>query len=617
MFKYTLLLFLLAAATTNALELPARGSLTGIVATTATPATGPTATAINQFQERVKALSGEASEAPALSIQVGRLDHDGNLASHFTAEKITALTRDLKPFQRDQALAIARVREGDREVILAGGLTDRGVAYAVSELETRLRLRPNGEVYLDFPEWSDGATEDLFDYPALEERGEYMNIGYNIPGITPHEWDAARWRAYIDRLALAKLNRFYFYLWIDTYSMNPASELSKNALNKTLHENIRAMIPYARSRGLEVVYMFCPTFFPRDIWNANPGIHAEISYVDHGFPAVCANAPGAWHLMLANARSEMEWFREADGIQLWFYDPGGCWCEKNGCAADQPGTIARQFKTFGALFRELNPNAKLEYNFWPVWVWEDIKKLQYRDAINARIMADFPDTFNAITAVGGDHAEFSFPIREKALGFLTSSFLFGTNPESGYSFLIPSLRWTPELVRAAHTADLNGAFGHRLEAWTRFPATWFMGEFLWDPAIAPGEAVRRWAGWQCARADLGDRLAEIIELLERFTDEGPTAELGKAMDQTLQALWPELPPVAQAELDYFPAMIKGLRIIGESIAVEDPAHLAELSTTFTEAMKQSPTLAPLAAQGPELFTRYRELLKPGWKQAPF
>lgn len=599
-------------------EFPEQESVDPTVITSTSMEDSPAAKAVEHFRERVNRLRANQDAPSPLAIHVGFFDQDERLKRHFTPEKLAVLTQDLKPWQREQAYAIALVKENGRDVILAGGFTELGTVYAVSELEIRLRLRDNGQVYLDFPEWTDeSSAKEIFDFPAIEERGEYMNIGYNIPGITPHEWGPQRWQAYIDKLILAKLNRFYFYIWIDTYSINPASELSQRPLTQSIHENLKAMIAYARGRGLEVVYMFCPTFFPKDLWSASPAIHAEITYVDHGFPAVCPNAPGAWDLMLANARSEFPWFAEADAIQIWFYDPGGCWCEKNGCAADQPGSIAKQFKTFGSLFREYNPKARLEYNLWPVWVWEDIKKLKYRDDISARIEESFSGEIADITAVGGDNGGISFPVREKAMGFRSATFLFGTNPESGYSFLIPHLRWTPALIKEAKAADLNSAFGHRLEAWTRYPATFFMGESLWDPDSVPHETVRRWAAWQCARSDLGGQLAGAIDLLEKYTDDAPTAELGNRMSQIIQSLWPELPAAAKEDLEYFPAMFDCFRIIGDSLTTEDPAQLALFATQFTEALRQSPTFAPLEGQGSQLFTRYRELLKPGWKNAPF
>jgi hypothetical protein len=58
-------------------------------------------------------------------------------------------------------------------------------------------------------------------------------------------------------------------------------------------------------------------------------------------------------------------------------------------------------------------------------------------------------------------------------------------------------------------------------------------------------------------------------------------------------------------------------IIGNSLTTEDPDLLADFASQFTQALKQSPTFAPLEGQGAHLFTRYRELLKPGWRKAPF
>lgn len=606
------LAFSLSAA---GLAYPPTGSLVASSMEFAGPDDRTAALAVAHFNERITQLRGGNAAPSTCKIRVGHLEQEIGVKEHFTPERIAELTRDLKPWQRNQAFAIAGNSDGD--AIVAGGFSEPGTVYAVSELEIRLRVRANGEVYLDFPEWQEAGRRELFDYPAVEERGEYMNIGYNIPGITPHEWDEARWQAYIDKLLLAKLNRFYFYLWTDTYSMNPASALAERPLNKSIHENLRRMIAYARGRGLEVIYMCSPTLFPKDVWDAHPEIHADIVYVEHGFPAICPNAPGAWDLMLENARSEMAWFAEVDAIQIWFYDPGGCWCEKNGCAAGQAQSIARQFEAIGALFRTFNRDAKLEYNLWPVWVWEDVRKIQYRDAINTAIREKFPSDVDEITAVGGDNSTVSFPLREKALGFRSSAFLFGTNPESGYAFLLPGLRWTSTLVKEAKAAELNGAFGHRLEAWTRYPATFFMAQCLWDPDRAPMDAVRRWASWQCARPEPAEQLARTVELLEIYTDEAPTPELGRQMEELIRELWPALPDAARQDLEYFPAMFGGLRIIGESIAVEDPTRLAELEGEFTRALGQSPTFASLEAQGASIFKRYRELLKPGWKNAPF
>jgi hypothetical protein len=68
---------------------------------------------------------------------------------------------------------------------------------------------------------------------------------------------------------------------------------------------------------------------------------------------------------------------------------------------------------------------------------EDIKKFKYRDDINARIKESFSGEI-AVSPPGGDNGGI-FPAREKAMGFRLHLPL-RHQPESGYSFLIPSLR---------------------------------------------------------------------------------------------------------------------------------------------------------------------------------
>ena len=62
---------------------------------------GPAAHAVDHFVGRLRHWSEEAGADAPLRILVGRLDADERLARHFTPEKRAALTRDLKPFQRE------------------------------------------------------------------------------------------------------------------------------------------------------------------------------------------------------------------------------------------------------------------------------------------------------------------------------------------------------------------------------------------------------------------------------------------------------------------------------------------------------------------------------------
>ncbi|MDX9973824.1 MAG: hypothetical protein RBU21_12645 [FCB group bacterium] len=561
------------------------------------------------LRERFAELAGESATEPSVLVCIGRMMERFPYLASEALERTGSSRRNLKSFQEREGYFL--IREGN--ILYAAGLDVLGTVHAVSDLQSRLRAR-DGKVWFDFPEWKEGGHGVLFEKPAIETRGEYLNIGYNIPGITPHEWDDARWRQYIDRLVLAKLNRLYLYLWNDTYSVYPGSALSKVALNRNLHERIRSAIAYARTRGLGVTYMMCPTFFPRDVWEAHPELHADIEYVKHGFPAVCPQAPGAWDLMKDIARSEMEWFKGADAIQIWFYDPGGCWCEKYGCKSKQAEILARQVVEFSGLFRALNPSARVEYNLWPIWLWEDRMKVQYRRELDERLKTAFGSEYRNVTAVGAPDNDTTLPLIEKEMGYRTSAFLFGTNPENGYVFPLPLLAWQQETARRVVETGMDGAFGHRLEAWTRYPGTFILGQFLWNPDIEPDAAVRRYSEMLALDMVSGPKLTEAILLLERFTQEGASAGLGSQMCARARSM---MPPRPSDELADLVAGMEALGVIGASLEADTDEALAPFVARFDEALANAPGYAGWKRDSLEVFKRYRDFLRAGWRKSPF
>jgi hypothetical protein len=517
----------------------------------------------------------------------------------------------LADFQKQEAYVLAL--SADRRSMEAVALHPQGLVHACSDLERRLRVH-EGKLVLAFPEWpADAPPRELLEMPALEVRGEYLNIGYNIPPITPHEWNRQQWRDYIDQLVLARLNHFYFYLWIDTWTMYPGSKLSRQPLNRRLHEELRNAIDYAHQRGLRVVFMLCPTFWPRDVWEAHPECRADIIYARQGYPAACPRSPGAWKLMEDIWRSEMEWFRQADACQIWFYDPGGCWCERHGCAAAQAETLHRQVVTFGHLFRQLHPGAGIEVNLWPIWLWEAEKRLSYRQDL-ARLLKDsFGTETTPLTIVGATHHDSVLPGPEKQMGFKTSGFLFEMNHESGYAFLIPGLETSRAAVRRLVEHGHDGGFSHRLEALTRFPSTCFMADAMWQPSLTPEAVAVRFAEWQTASGPAGRRLADAILLLERFTMQGADAATGARMAALTRQAIAEAPPAVRPSLDHFTAMMDALHVLSREI--ESPS--ADSVEQFRAALKASPAFQSLCAEPKTFLEKYRPWLQQGWAKQPF
>ena len=563
--------------------------------------------ALRHFRERVEFLGTRmASDKPGEPSAV-----------EIVLEKVDQVNAGWNGFQRDQGFAIDYDGHAASARLTVRAVTSMGLAYGIGELEIRLRVF-EGRAVLWFPEWQgEGTPRRIEERPAIETRGEYLNIGYNIPGITPHEWSSEDWHEYIDLLVLARLNRLYFYVWADAWSMYPKSATSKNPLSRSIHEGLRDAITYAHRRGLRVTYMLCPTLLPRGLWLAHPEIQAEIEYVDAGFPATCSRAPGAWNVIREVYSSEMDWFLEADAIQVWFYDPGGCWCEEHGCRQHQAEKLARELKGFADLFRERGASADVEYNLWPIWLWEERLGVRYRDELANRIREAFADQAGQVMAVGAIDNDTTKPIPEKEKGFRTGLFVFPTNVESGYPFLIPQLRYLAATIPPAVKEGYQACFVHRLEARTRYANTFFAAQWLWNPAYSSEEVLRRFTDWQTADDKAGVKFAEMLKLLDRFSDEGADTRLIEEMNVALANTLEHTPSSCRATLQSYQDTVRALAPIAQSISETDAGKQPQFEAAFRAALQSSDTFHSLAAQAVPLFQRYREFLIRGWKNGSF
>lgn len=581
--------------------------------------------ALEHLRQRVMALGGRDILLPATgarprTVEVGTIKSNDALASYFHDALIQNASLGWQAFQKEQGYFLGLNSAGGVTQLCAGGLSPLGVVYALSELELRLRLR-DGRVMVAFPEWRlQSVPSPIIDKPAIEERGEYINVGYDIPEITPHRWSPEKCDAYIDKLVLAKLNRVYFYVWTNAYSLYPGSVNAQDEVSQSVHANVKRMIERAHERGLEAVYMYCPTFFPKDVWDAHPEMHAVIEYVDWGFPAACPSAPGSWDLMKDIARAQFDWFKAADAVQLWFYDPGGCWCDRfgdTGCYRDQATILARQVKEFGDLFREYNPNGKVEYNLWPIWLWEQIKGISYRQNLAEKIKEAFNQEAAEVTAVGAIDNDITRPLLERDLGFRTGVFVFGTNPETGYVFPTPHLRWMADYLSTIPSRQLNGAFTHRLEAWSRYPGTYISSRLMWEPATPSPVVLREFSEWQTADVAKGELLAQALSKLDHLTDKGATpAESGQMLALLEQAM-ANLPEACAADLEYLPATFRAIDAIARAIGVNDPTALDSLASEFQQALATSPTYGALVPNARIFFDRYRGFLAKGFEAENF
>lgn len=567
--------------------------------------TGPAAIAMAKLEKAIAELGGtftnDGTSGAVLILQ------DQNL--------VTALQRRLRratPWERRDSYIIKTEFTHGRPTISLAALDPLGLTFALSDLQVRLRKDEKGQTALHLPE-----SGEIIETPDNDTRGEYVNIGYNIPGITPHNWDAKRWEDYIDQLVLSRLNAFYFYIWTDVYSIYPGAKFSQDPITKNIHEGVRHAISYARQRGVRVHFMVTPSYGPRDIWLNHPEAHADIDYVKHGFPAVCLNAPGAWDRMQRIWAHEFEWFKEADVIHIWFYDPGGCFCERHGCRAGQATKLARQVKEFGEQFQALNPSAQIDFNFWPMWIWEE-RMGPFRSDFLKELQRLFPrGAHRQIGAAGAWGGEASLPTKEREAGMRTSNFIFGSNPESGYIFLMPNLAFHSRVMKDLKASPYRDVFGHRLEVWTKLPATFFMGEFMWNSEAIERDVVRRWAEWQTAGAPQSLDLAESILMLEQFTAEGASLHTAGRARMVGQRAMAGLTPSGNQLLSYYPAMLRAMELLGRGASSQGSDALAAVADLFVQELRAEPLFAPMGDLGRGLFTNYINMTKVGTNQRMF
>ncbi|MFM7322508.1 MAG: hypothetical protein ACKO5K_13430 [Armatimonadota bacterium] len=418
----------------------------------------------------------------------------------------------------------------------------------------------------------------------MRDRGVYLNIGAPVPGITVHDWSDARWETYLDRIRRAGATTLHFHVWQDVLS-DFACAPERRADNRRLHERLQTMIRRARRRGLRTVFLMAPTFVPRPIFDAHPRLHAEIEYVDHGFPCLCPSRDATWPLIEAFLTHEWNWFRECDAYQLWFYDPGGCVCDR--CRADLCAPLLRQIDLAERVVRRASPRARVEISLWPVWAWERILKRPFGEELLDRVAARRERARPVVVdSAEGDDA---FLEEAKARGFQAHGFQFSANVETPFVFFHPLTRYFEETTTRLRAKRVDGALVHALNPAPKELSTLIGLRTLTRPDDPTSRRIR-----DACRIHLGDRAAadRLAPHLERWEsllgapkpDPGAATDLARDVDIALGAL-------RSAEAD---AVRTSIRAVAEILA-PDTQTLPERLTKLLGASAMFRAFAPVAA----------------------
>ncbi len=452
--------------------------------------------------------------------------------------------------------------------------------------------------------------------PAIGERGVYLNIPAPLHPLTVHDWDDARWSGYLDTLAAGRINRLYFYLWQGSHSDFACAPEHRDR-NRRLHERMRWVIGEARQRGMKVVFLFCPTYIPRVLWQQHRALHADIEYVRAGFPCICPSQPKSWPLMRKVCDHELEWFKDADGFQLCFYDPGGCMCAQ--CRRDLAAPLLRQVDEFSRIAWQKNPQAEFQVSLWPIWAWESHLNRPYGVELLDRMKAHFGAKHGQIAiADSADHPR-SFLGAAKTLGFQTQAFVFSTDVESPFVFLNPQFAYLRRTAARIAAEGHTGAFVHSLLPGSKALGTFVAALALWNPEVPADELARAAALRFTDDPSAARKLVPALLAWESLLLNGnPKPDDAIALRRNVEQALASLSDARRQELEWLPATTRAIEVLVEGTAVPDDAlRQKQLAARFRTTLAASPTFKSFAPQAEVVFPHLVRMVDRGWKAAHF
>jgi hypothetical protein len=513
--------------------------IAGMSVTCPAQPTDAEAIAVNRFVREVHRIAGitlpvrwGSAEAARACILVG---NRATLADRF-AKGAYALPPDRQ--REDTARQSYVVDAGARgSVVLAAGFGDTrtarghlGTGYALGELLRRLDIR-QGRWGLVLPDRPIVAT------PRMPQRTLYiMNSSLRNPGLSVEHFSDAEIEDYVDRLVEARYSRICHWQW-SVYYLLPGNAPDYQTDRQLIHRGMRKLYDRARQRGLEVYHMLTPSHLDTV---PGPAMRAKGHYAPW---SVCWSHAGARELARRAAQLEMEYYAPVDGYAVWFYDPGGCFCEE--CAAHQSERIFDQLMTVVNLAGTISPGARFQAGLWPTWAFartregigypdrgytdDDVKQLV--SGFLHRCLEKFgPRNLTIIDSCEGEETNLYNGL-VKPSEFKRSAFMYtvlGMASEQAYPFAPFRLRYLAEQMQKARDRGVEEAQLFIQYSATNFPAVYAFADTLYETDN----------GWQAAAGRLASTLARgearkpFLDLLQAMDDLN-RADTAAAMEQAI------------------------------------------------------------------------------------
>ncbi len=451
-------------------------------------------------------------------------------------------------------------KEGDtpRRLVAVGFGTDRtpraslGMGYALGELLRRLDLR-DGVWGFAIP------TAPIICSPAMPNRTIYlMNSNHMNPGLSLELMSAEEIHAYADFLVVARYSRVSFWQWSSFY-LYPGNEKGGSALsvgawtaeterdqqarrarNQRVHQAMRCFFAYARRRGLEVYHQLSPMHANVDLLPADPKFAATGYY---GRSSVCWAQPEGRELARRMAQAEMEYFGPVDGYIVWFYDPGGCFCDT--CYPNQAEHLFQQFSMVEELAITISPGAKFQVVLWPTWCFHETKGIPYKSVTEVQ---EFVSSF--LKKMRQSHPRRSISIMDTCelehsnlynglvdpQDFKRTAFLYsvlGLPSESAYPFASFRLNELATVLGRARDRDLEDATLFLQYTATNMPAVFAFADVLYEKSATAEQTAIRYAK-TIAKGGCQQEFANLLLQLDQVRDAQKYPAKERALTQALE-----------------------------------------------------------------------------------
>jgi len=556
-----------------------------------------------------RAMAVGAGKPGACLTVVAGIWNDAQRARFPKAAALVAAAKRQPPgFQRRDTAIVCVERAGPRPVVCAFGLEPPGAVNALAALLRATLATPSGPAVRV-------ARTPAPDIPAFDRREIYVNIGYGLrrPGITVEDWTLERWKRAIDHWLASGLNTWSFYLWADGQTLHTAS--TNRELNLHLHRTLRAAIDYSHRRGMRVGMHFTPSMVPTALWKSRPDLQAKLEYDYPGI--VCPSHPDARRWMEEVHAPELRWFRNVDFVSLWFYDVGGCFCDRCRPGSSQLASLEWQTRTFQKIAEHVNPSAHFQVMGWAIWRYEQRHRWSLREDFIRQTMRAVPKE-KLVLADGIQIDPGVAPLFEDIhlAGARGAGFVYQTNIETGQPFPLVLSRQLARDTAIAKRHEVQGLFFMRMEAGTKTIDDSIAARFLWNPSTTPGTALLDAARLATGGEESSRHLARALALIDDFSWFGygnrqASPARGRAIRTACKAAWEHAPRGCRQCLDWLPPTGDAYRILGDAVeahANEDDLRLAALDHEFAARMRASPLFKHQADGAPYWRKLFREVL---------